>query len=145
MLYFGVLSSVTPPVALSAFAAAPIAGAKPMETGWAAVRLAAPGFIIPFVFVFHPDILLIVEVLRWRASSGRCVAFALSTWGLVTGMVGWEGQPLPLWQRALRLVAGIAVLSIEPARRHRGGQHPCRAYSSSTAANVPARRSCCND
>ena len=61
VLYFGVMSSVTPPVALSAFAAAPIAGAGPMETGWAAVRLSAAGFIIPFVFVYHPDILLIVE------------------------------------------------------------------------------------
>lgn len=115
MLYFAVLSSVTPPVALSAFAAAPIAGAKPMETGWAAVRLAAPGFIIPFLFVFHPDVLLIVEGSTITGAVWACGAFAFSTWGLVTGLGGWEGEPLAPWQRAIRLVAGVAVLSTNPA------------------------------
>ncbi|MEX0957111.1 MAG: TRAP transporter fused permease subunit [Rhizobiaceae bacterium] len=114
MLYFAVLSSVTPPVALSAFAAAPIAGSKPMETGWEALRLAAPGFIIPFLFVFHPDILLIVEGATFGGVLWACVAFAISTWGLVTGLGGWEGERLAYWQRALRLAAGIAVLSVEP-------------------------------
>ncbi len=115
MLYFAVLSSVTPPVALSAFAAAPIAGAKPMETGWAAVRLAAPGFVIPFLFVFHPDVLLIVDGASVIGVVWACVAFAFSTWGLVTGLGGWEGQPLALWQRVIKLAAGIMVLSVNPA------------------------------
>ncbi len=115
MLYFAVLSSVTPPVALSAFAAAPIAGARPMETGWAAVRLAAPGFIIPFLFVYHPDILLIVEGATVTGVVWACVAFAISSWALVTGLVGWEGRPLPWWQRAVRLAAGVAVLSVGAA------------------------------
>ena len=113
MLYFAVLSSVTPPVALSAFAAAPIAGAKPMETGWAAVRLAAPGFIIPFLFVYHPDVLLIVEGATITGVLWACGAFAISTWGLVTGLVGWEGNVLAMWQRAIRLAAGVAVLSVD--------------------------------
>ena len=52
VVYFGVLSVVTPPVALAAFAAAPIAGSKPMETGFEAVRLSIAGFIIPFIFVY---------------------------------------------------------------------------------------------
>ncbi|MBO6718542.1 MAG: TRAP transporter fused permease subunit [Rhizobiaceae bacterium] len=114
MLYFAVLSSVTPPVALSAFAAAPIAGAKPMETGWAAMRLAAPGFIIPFLFVFHPDLLLIVEGATLGGALWACAAFAVSTWGLVTGLGGWEGERLPLWQRAIRLVAGVGALATIP-------------------------------
>ena len=54
MLYFGVLSVVTPPVALAAFAAAPIAGSPPMATGVAALRLSIAGFIVPFLFVYHP-------------------------------------------------------------------------------------------
>lgn len=115
MLYFAVLSSVTPPVALSAFAAAPLAGAKPMETGWAAVRLAAPGFIIPFIFVFHPDILLIVEDTTIGGIAWAAAAFAVSTWGLVTGLGGWEGEPLPLWQRAIRLIVAVVALSTTPA------------------------------
>ncbi|MCO4839876.1 MAG: TRAP transporter fused permease subunit [Rhodobacteraceae bacterium] len=58
VLYFGVLSAVTPPVALAAFAAAPIAGAGAMRTAIEASRLALPGFVIPFAFVYQPAMLL---------------------------------------------------------------------------------------
>lgn len=58
VLYFGVLSAVTPPVALAAFAAAPIAGASPMGTALEASRLALPGFVIPFAFIYQPALLL---------------------------------------------------------------------------------------
>lgn len=58
VLYFGVLSAITPPVALAAFAAAPIAGAPPMATALEASRLALPGFVIPFAFVYQPALLL---------------------------------------------------------------------------------------
>ncbi len=114
ILYFGVMSSITPPVALSAFAAAPIAGAGPMETGWAAARLAAAGFIIPFIFCFHTDILLVDVEATLFGVVWACAAFALSTWGLVTAISGWEAHALPLWQRGTRLVAGIAVLAVDP-------------------------------
>lgn len=58
VLYFGVLSAVTPPVALAAFAAAPIAGAGAMRTAIEASRLALPGFVIPFAFIYQPAMLL---------------------------------------------------------------------------------------
>lgn len=114
VLYFGVLSSVTPPVALSAFAAAPIAGAGPMETGISAVRLSSAGFIIPFVFVYHPDILLVTSEGTVFGFFWACIAFAFSTWGLVTAFSGWEIQPLSAVQRIVRTVAGLAVLAITP-------------------------------
>lgn len=114
VLYFGVLSSVTPPVALSAFAAAPIAGSGPMETGLAAVRLSSAGFIIPFVFVYHPDILLVTDHTSVFGFVWACVAFCFSTWGLVTALGGWEVQTLSLPQRIVRLVAGLAVLGTDP-------------------------------
>jgi len=110
VLYFGVMSSVTPPVALSAFAAAPIAGAGPMETGWAAVKLAAAGFIIPFVFVFHTDILLIVEGATIYGAAWAVLAFVFTTWGLGTGIIGWDADDLPAWQRVLRIITGILCL-----------------------------------
>ncbi|MBL4807012.1 MAG: TRAP transporter fused permease subunit [Rhodobacteraceae bacterium] len=114
VLYFGVLSSVTPPVALAAFAAAPIAKAGPMETGWSAVRLSSAGFIIPYIFVYHPDILLIVDDVSIVGVVWAIVAFMISTWGLVTAISGWEGTNLPIWQRVLRLIAGLAVLAVNP-------------------------------
>ncbi|WP_246044070.1 TRAP transporter permease [Ruegeria sediminis] len=58
VLYFGVLSAITPPVALAAFAAAPIAGSAPMATALEASRLALPGFVIPFAFIYNPALLL---------------------------------------------------------------------------------------
>jgi TRAP transporter 4TM/12TM fusion protein len=113
VLYFGVMSSVTPPVALSAFAAAPISGSGPMETGWAAVRLAAAGFIIPFIFVFHPDILLITGDATFIGVAWAVVAFGFATWGIGTGVIGWERRNLELWQRIVRIVVGLACLATD--------------------------------
>lgn len=59
VFYFACLSNVTPPVALAAYAGAGIAKASPAKVGWTAFRLAIPGFIIPFMFVYHPVLLLI--------------------------------------------------------------------------------------
>ena len=63
VVFFAVISTVTPPVALAAFAAAPIAGADPVRTGFEAARLALAGFLIPFVFVYHPAVLYKLQVL----------------------------------------------------------------------------------
>jgi TRAP transporter 4TM/12TM fusion protein len=57
--YFACLSNVTPPVALAAYAGAGIAKASPAKVGWTAFRLALAGFIIPFIFVYHPVLLFI--------------------------------------------------------------------------------------
>lgn len=110
MVYFGVLSVVTPPVALAAFAAAPIAGAKPMETAFEAVRLSIAGFIIPFVFVYNPEILIIdgftITGLIWSI-----VSFVLATWLIATGLARYEAAPLPAWESVLRVVLAIAILT----------------------------------
>lgn len=57
-LYFGCLSAITPPVALAAYAGAGIAGANPSKVGWTATRLGIAGFLIPFIFVYSPVLLL---------------------------------------------------------------------------------------
>ncbi|MEW6662632.1 MAG: TRAP transporter permease [Bacillota bacterium] len=77
VLYFAVLSAITPPVALASYAGAGIAGADPSKVGWAAVRLGLAGFIIPFMFVFSPALLMkgpALDVL---------VAFATATIGTI--------------------------------------------------------------
>lgn len=61
VLYFAVLSVITPPVAISLFAASGLSGAGVWPTGVAAMRLAASGYIIPFMFVYHPELLMIGE------------------------------------------------------------------------------------
>lgn len=58
VFYFGAMSNVTPPVALAAYTGAGIANADPMNTSWTALRLALPGFIIPFIIAYDPILLL---------------------------------------------------------------------------------------
>ncbi len=56
--YFAMFANLTPPVALASFAAAGISGGNPMKTGWMSVKLAIAGFIVPYMFVFNPGLLL---------------------------------------------------------------------------------------
>jgi len=58
VFYFGLFANITPPVALAAFAAAGISGGNPMRTGFAALKLAGAGFVIPFIFAYSPELLL---------------------------------------------------------------------------------------
>ncbi|MBB6450741.1 TRAP transporter 4TM/12TM fusion protein [Geomicrobium halophilum] len=58
VFYFGIFANITPPVALAAFAAAGVSGGTPMKTGFIALKLAAAGFIVPFMFVYNNDLLL---------------------------------------------------------------------------------------
>jgi TRAP transporter 4TM/12TM fusion protein len=114
VVYFGVLSVVTPPVALAAFAAAPIAEANPMETGFEATRLSIAGFIIPYLFVYHPDLLLVVGDFSVVGLIWTLFIFAIATWGIATGLGGWEWMKLSIWQRVIRLFS--AVLFIVPGK-----------------------------
>lgn len=112
VVYFGVLSVVTPPVALAAFAAAPIANASPFETGMEATRLSIAGFIIPYIFVFHPDILLVLDGFSIGGLIWAIIVFILAIWSITTAIGGWEFRVLPIWQRFVRL--GSAILLIIP-------------------------------
>jgi TRAP transporter 4TM/12TM fusion protein len=73
--YYAMFANLTPPVALAAFAAAGLSGGDPMKTGFAAVKLAIAGFIVPFMFVYSPQLLLIdtgfAEGLR--VAAGACI------------------------------------------------------------------------
>ena len=113
MVYFGVLSVVTPPVALAAFAAAPIAGARPMETGFEAVRLSIAGFIIPFAFVYRPDI-LIIEGFTALGLIVAIIGFLLATWMIVTGLAGFEKRQLSRVECVFRLVVAFCILTPPP-------------------------------
>lgn len=79
VFYFGIFANITPPVALAAFAGAGIAGADPMKTGWQSLKLALAGFIVPFMFVYNPNMLMI-------DTTGIAVTaktFALPQWHII--------------------------------------------------------------
>ena len=107
VLYYAILSEITPPVCLSAYAGASIAGANAMQTGWRAFRLGIVAYIIPFIFVFQPALLLTGEF------SHVAQALVTSFIGVITlagGMQGYLMARCFLWERVLLLAAGIALL-----------------------------------
>ena len=109
VLYYGVLSAITPPVAIAAYAAAPIAGANPMTTAVQALKLSFVGFIVPFVFVYNPSLSLVVgfETLPFLWVVAR---LALAIWLMTTALGGVDRARLPPWSRAARMALGIGVL-----------------------------------
>jgi TRAP transporter 4TM/12TM fusion protein len=109
IIYFGVLSAITPPVAIAAFAAAPIAGSGPIETGIVSIRLAIAGFLIPFIMIYHPSV-LIVEEFSWVGLAWAIGAFLLSTAAISTSLGAFSFGHIGIIQRIIRLVAGLSVL-----------------------------------
>jgi TRAP transporter 4TM/12TM fusion protein len=108
ILYFGCLSMITPPVAIGAFAAANLAGADPMKTGFEAVRFGWLVFVIPFLFVFSGTLLM-------NGSPGMilvdfCVA-AVGVWFGAAGVMGYSLRVLRPSDRALYLLAGLCLLT----------------------------------
>ena len=113
MLYWGMLSFITPPVALGAFAAASVANAKPMETGFEAMRLGTIIYFIPFFFVFNPALLLqgetveILVVLATAFSGVLLLASGLQGYLLMAGPI--PRSALGWLARALMIVGGLVL------------------------------------
>jgi TRAP transporter 4TM/12TM fusion protein len=107
VLYFGMLSMLTPPVAIAAFVAANMAGAPPMRTGLEAVRVAWPAFVVPFLFVASPALLL--DGAWWEIAAALVTALA-GVWLVTAGVVGFVAGPLGPVPRALLIAAGGASL-----------------------------------
>jgi TRAP transporter 4TM/12TM fusion protein len=121
VFYFGILADLTPPVALACFAAAPIAKERGLTISIQAVKIAAAGFVIPFMAVYTPALMLqpggelAASIGFWPAVVyvvGKTV-LAIGLWGVA--VIGWLGRPLALWQRALAMVAAGALVVALPA------------------------------
>jgi TRAP transporter 4TM/12TM fusion protein len=114
IFYFGMMSMVTPPVALAAYASASIASAPIMKTALAAFRFSLVGFTLPFMFVYRPELLLLPkdgETLSWLAVTLAVVPAILGIVALAASIAGYMGKPLGLLTRALLLVAAGLLLS----------------------------------
>jgi TRAP transporter 4TM/12TM fusion protein len=118
VFYFGLISMITPPVALAAFAAANLAGSKPLETAFTAMRMAWPAFVVPFMFALSPNLILKGDLTN--------VVLAVSTaaggiWLATVGFVGYLFRPLNAGARAAFVFAGVALLV--PAQAFDGGHY----------------------
>ncbi len=104
VFYFGMMSLVTPPVAIAAFFAANIGGAEPMKTGWAATRLGWTAYIVPFLFVYSPSLLLRGDVFHVTLAVATAIG---GVWLVSVALVGYFTRPLA-WP--FRLGFGVSGL-----------------------------------
>ena len=108
ILYFGMMSLITPPVAPAAYVAAAIAQAPSMATGWTAMRFGWSSYIVPFLFVYSPAILMqgsITDIVTVTATS------LFGIWLICAAMSGYFTRVLPFPKRILFAAAGIMLLS----------------------------------
>lgn len=107
LFYFGMLSLVTPPICVASYTAAAIAGSSPMRTGFEAMRLGAVAYVVPFLFVYSPTLLLIGDFVHVLLAVITAIAgtalMAVGLSGYLFRGVGW------VW-RSLLIAAGIALL-----------------------------------
>jgi TRAP transporter 4TM/12TM fusion protein len=122
IFYFGMMSMVTPPVALAAYASASLAEAKIMPTSWAAFRFSLVGFTLPYMFVYRPELLLMgtgggaltaasiphVVVAVFFATLG-IVALAVGLTGYLRSRLSWSARVLAFTAAALTLLPHLAV------------------------------------
>ena len=107
IFYFGMLSMVTPPVCLASYAAASIGKTDPIRTGWEAMRLCAIAYVVPFLFVFSPALLLIGS---WHAVVISIATAIVGAVLLGIGLVGYLFRPIGVIKRLLFLVAAAGLL-----------------------------------
>jgi TRAP transporter 4TM/12TM fusion protein len=105
--YFAILSAITPPVALAVFAAAGLAKANMWEAGYEAVRLAAPVYIIPFMFVYEPSLLMIGE---WSTILTSTVTAVIGVMCFAASLQGYFLREARIWERGALLVAALALI-----------------------------------
>ncbi|WP_244492878.1 DUF3394 domain-containing protein [Bosea sp. Root670] len=107
--YFAILSAITPPVALAVYAAARLAKADLWTSGWAAVKIGATGFIVPFMFVYEPALLMIGD---WPTIIWRFVCSCLGIGLVAAGLHGYLLRRCASWERVL--LVGAAFCLVKP-------------------------------
>ncbi|WP_374655967.1 TRAP transporter permease [Dongia sp.] len=126
VFYFGILADLTPPVALAAFAAAPIAKESGLKIGIQAVKIALAGFVIPFMAVYTPSLMLqdggwMAQQFGYPAEVAYIVfkaILAIALWGAAG--IGFLICPLALWERIFATIAAFSLVVALPATDETG-------------------------
>jgi TRAP transporter 4TM/12TM fusion protein len=105
--YFAILSAITPPVALAVYAAAGLAKSDLWATGWAAVKIGAAGFIVPFMFVYEPALLMIGD---WGTIAWRFFASCIGILMLAAGLHGYLLRAATFWERIVLIAAAFCLV-----------------------------------
>ncbi|MGM9927313.1 MAG: TRAP transporter permease [Bacillus sp. (in: firmicutes)] len=108
VFYFGIIADITPPVALAAFAAAGVSGGEPIRTGVHSAKLAIAAFIIPYAFVFSPELLMIdagFGEIMWVIFTAVLGMIAIGA-----GIIGYWYRKVYWYERLIAIVAGVLLI-----------------------------------
>jgi TRAP transporter 4TM/12TM fusion protein len=108
--YFGVLADLTPPVALAAFAGAAIAKSDPMKTGVQATKLAIAAFIIPYIYVYNPEMLLFGFAQHPIEGVWMIISACIGITGLAAGVEGFLLVKLTWYERVISIAGGLLLV-----------------------------------
>jgi TRAP transporter 4TM/12TM fusion protein len=108
VFYFGIVADITPPVALAAFAAAGVSGGEPLRTGIQSAKLAIAAFIIPYVFVLSPEILLIDTT--WYETSIVVITSFTGMISIAAGIIGYWQRSMYVVERIATIIAGLLLI-----------------------------------
>ncbi len=108
VFYFGIIADITPPVALAAFAASGISGGEPIKTGFIAAKLAAAAFIIPYMFVLSPALLMIDTT--WPELIWVLITALTGMVAIGAGLIGYWYRKLNWIERILTFATGLALI-----------------------------------
>ncbi|MCP4074074.1 MAG: TRAP transporter permease [Hyphomicrobiales bacterium] len=112
VLYYGVISEITPPVCASAYAAAGIAGANPFRTGINAFTLGIGKLMVPMVFVYAPTILIVLpEYFTWTSFLQVTLTCSVGVFAIATAVAGYFLAPLNAFWRVVVAVTGLLLVA----------------------------------
>ena len=111
VFYFAMFANLTPPVALAAFAAAGLSGGDPMKTGVQSVKLALAGFIIPYMFVYNTELLLMNTTLP--VALRIAVTATIGVFMIGVGVEGFIKRKVPMVLRMLTLVGALLLITAD--------------------------------
>ena len=110
IFYYAVLSEVSPPTALSPFAAAAITGGNPYKTTMMAWKYTLPAFLVPFMFTLHPDGVGLLLKGSWGNIVWTTVTAMVGLAALAAGLTGWLRQKTTLTERLMLIIAGLILV-----------------------------------
>jgi len=100
-------------LALAVYAAAGLAKANLWASGWAAVRVGAAAFIVPFMFIYEPALLMINGWAEWHVSLFAFISASIGCMALAAGLHGYLLAPCRMWERAVLVIAALLLIAPE--------------------------------
>jgi TRAP-type uncharacterized transport system fused permease subunit len=111
VFYYGVLTDITPPVCIAAYAAAGMANSDPFHTGNTAFRLGLGKALVPFVFVLSPSLLIVTRDFTWYDFTVTFVGCVLGIVALAAALSKFFLVPMPAWERLLAVFAAVLLIA----------------------------------